>query len=106
MRWAALAVEVPAHAENLSEILAQHSHSDIGDYATVAECLAACEAFIDRWLGGRIRQVACACTDIELQSDPPPEPAPDPTRCPNCARDPDPRGWTACHDCRTLNGMA
>lgn len=24
-------------------------------------------------------------------------------RCPACMRDPDPRGWSACFDCRELN---
>lgn len=27
----------------------------------------------------------------------------EPPRCPACQKDPDPRGWSACYDCRKLN---
>lgn len=65
MRWAGLAIEAPAKADSLAEILANHSHADIGDFGTLSECLAACEKYIDHWLHGKIQQVACACTEIE-----------------------------------------
>ena len=65
VRWAGLAVEAPSQADSLSEILANHSHADIGDYETLAECLVACEAYIERWLIGKVREVACACAEIE-----------------------------------------
>lgn len=68
IRWAAIAVEAPADADSLSEILRKHSHADIGDYETVAECVAACDEYIDRWLAGSMSEAACACTDVELAS--------------------------------------
>lgn len=68
VRWAGVALEAPAQADSLSEVLANHSHADIGDYATLAECIAACEEYIDRWLAGKAREVACGCAEIEIEN--------------------------------------
>jgi hypothetical protein len=68
VRWAGVAVEAPAQADSLAEILANHSHADVGDFETLAECVEACEEYVDRWLLGRVRQVACACAEIEVSA--------------------------------------
>lgn len=70
IRWAGIAVEAPADADSLGEILRQHSHADIGDYETLTECVAACEVYIDRWQTGKVHEVACTCAEIIAASIP------------------------------------
>lgn len=67
LRYAGIAIEAPAEAESLSEILANHAHADIGDYATIFECIIACEKYIHSWIDGKAREAACACADIQLE---------------------------------------
>lgn len=67
LRYAGISVEAPAEAESLSEILANHGHADIGDYATIIECIVACELYIQRWVAGKVRELACKCADIEIK---------------------------------------
>jgi phage-related baseplate assembly protein len=67
-RWAGIAVEAPAEAETLSEVLANHAHADIGDFETIFECIAACEKYIQAWLDGKVREAACACADIAVRA--------------------------------------
>lgn len=67
LRYAGISVEAPAEAESLSEILANHGHADIGDYATISECVVACELYIQRWVAGKVRELACKCADIEIK---------------------------------------
>ena len=69
LRYAGIAVEAPAEAETLSEVLANHAHADIGDYATLFECIEACEKYIQAWIAGKVREAACACTDIQVRAD-------------------------------------
>jgi hypothetical protein len=64
VRWAGLAVEAPARADSLAEILANHSHADLGDFDTLIECLAACEKYIELWSVTEVRQAACECAEI------------------------------------------
>lgn len=68
IRWAGIAVEAPADADSLSEVLRQHSHADIGDYETLRECVAACEHYIERWLAGKTHEEACGCVEISTEA--------------------------------------
>jgi hypothetical protein len=69
IRWAGLAIEAPASADSLSEVLRQHSHADIGDFETLCECIAACEIYIDRWHAGKVHEEPCACVEIVTEEE-------------------------------------
>jgi hypothetical protein len=64
VRWAAIAVEAPADAESLAEILASHAHADLGDYDTCVDTVVAAEAYIRGWLSKNDPLLSCPCEPI------------------------------------------
>lgn len=66
VRWAGLAIEAPAEADTISEILSNHSHKDLGDFESPIECIIACDAYIKSWLDGHETEPDCLCKDIVI----------------------------------------
>jgi len=64
--WAALAIEVAADCESLTDFFAQHSHDVIGDgYLDDIEAREAALAYAQEWLKGAEPLRLCECEDID-----------------------------------------